>query len=60
MEQKEVERAEANAILASHYLKIKKYYPVKSYLYKIKFLFFYFFTKEGKFDKLMKNLYVDD
>ena len=28
MEKKEVERAEANAILASHYLKIKKYYKV--------------------------------
>lgn len=27
IERKEIERAEANAILASHYLKIKKYYP---------------------------------
>ena len=48
IERKEIERAEANAILASHYLKVKKYYPVKNY-----------YCKEGKFDKYLKKLHMD-
>jgi hypothetical protein len=38
LEKKELINAENNSRLAAHYLRIKKYYPVKFYLAQIKYI----------------------